>query len=265
MAAASTPPKTTSPPEQAATDALAARKILDDAEKERVANLKKERASAAAAALAKDRPAKGAIQSKLAPGQTAGEQTRGGQRLVDQKAPAGKELIGMRSGVPVYANTEDVYGKPSIKVSEIGEKTFQTPEQQRAEYQAVQGPQAAAAMAPATPSVQRFFPRGPASQPEKVRTPQPLAPSQDQDFARERATAEARKQGTLGTYFKSIGNPEMAKAFPDVKDIDPEWFKNYGPSGKEERVLSTRPAPEEPLWQRLARRTKAPRRPSYKL
>jgi hypothetical protein len=262
--AANTAPKPLSPAEQAATDALAARKLLEDAEKEKVSAQKKERANEAAAAIAKDRPSSSAIKKSLAPGQTAGEQTRGGQRLVDQKAPAGKELIGMRSGVPVYADTEDVYGAPSLKVSETGDKTLQTPEQQRAEYQAVQGPQAAAAMAPATPSVRKFFPQGPASQPEKVRTPQPLAPSQEQDWARDRATSEAREQGTLGTYFESIGKPEMAKAFPNVEDINPEWYKNYGPSGKEERVLSTRPAPEEPLWQRITRRTKTPRRPSYK-
>ena len=54
------------------------------------------------------------VQASLGAGQYAGEQTRraDGSRasLMDQKAPAGKELIGMRSGVPIYADASDVYG-----------------------------------------------------------------------------------------------------------------------------------------------------------
>ena len=54
------------------------------------------------------------VQADLGPGQIAGKQTRraDGSRasLMDQKAPAGKELIGMRSGVPIYADASDVYG-----------------------------------------------------------------------------------------------------------------------------------------------------------
>ena len=51
------------------------------------------------------------VKSKL-PNATVGEQTRGagGVRLDQQIAPAGKELIGMRSGVPIYADANDVYG-----------------------------------------------------------------------------------------------------------------------------------------------------------
>lgn len=45
-------------------------------------------------------------QPKLPIGATAGQQTRGasGVRLSDQETPAGKELIGMRAGLPIYAD-----------------------------------------------------------------------------------------------------------------------------------------------------------------
>ena len=50
------------------------------------------------------------VQANL-PGLSVGQQTRGagGVRLDQQQAPAGKELIGMRSGVPIYADATDVY------------------------------------------------------------------------------------------------------------------------------------------------------------
>jgi hypothetical protein len=56
-------------------------------------------------------PTPAEVKSKL-PNATVGEQTRGagGVRLDQQIAPAGKELIGMRSGVPIYADANDVYG-----------------------------------------------------------------------------------------------------------------------------------------------------------
>jgi hypothetical protein len=54
------------------------------------------------------------VQANLGAGQYAGEQTRRADNsrvsLMDQKAPAGKELIGMKSGVPIYADANDVYG-----------------------------------------------------------------------------------------------------------------------------------------------------------
>jgi hypothetical protein len=185
-----------------------------------------------------------------------------GVRLEDQETPAGKELIGMRSGVPVYADIEDVYGAPK-KVQPTVLGVTQTPEQQRAEYQASEAPKAAAAMAtPATAAPRKFFPRGSASQPEPGRTTVSGAKSQEQTFAEERASAEARKSGKLGDYFEARNRPEMAKAFPNTEDINPEWFKNYGASGKEERVLSTRPAVEKPLFERLLARTKN-KRPLY--
>jgi hypothetical protein len=50
------------------------------------------------------------VQANL-PGLAVGQQTRGAGavRLDRQQAPAGKELIGMRSGVPIYADATDVY------------------------------------------------------------------------------------------------------------------------------------------------------------
>lgn len=184
--------------------------------------------------------------------------TKKGVRLEDQEAPAGKELIGMRSGVPVYADIKNIYGPKSVtKVSETGDKTFQTPEQQRAEYQAREAPQAAAAMAPAAQPVQRFFPQGPASQPEKARIPQLVAPSQAEDFARERASAEARRTGKMGDYLRSTGQPALAKAFPNAEEIPSYWKSN-------EKVISRTPAPEISLAQRLLARAKPQRRPSYK-
>lgn len=58
------------------------------------------------------------VQENL-PGLTVGQQTRGagGVRLDQQQAPAGKELIGMRSGVPIYADATDVYSSQVPKVT----------------------------------------------------------------------------------------------------------------------------------------------------
>ena len=73
---------------------------------------KKRREEAAKKAAA---PTPQQVQENL-PGLTVGLQTRGadgkiggGVRLDQQQAPAGKELIGMRSGVPIYADATDVY------------------------------------------------------------------------------------------------------------------------------------------------------------
>jgi hypothetical protein len=55
-------------------------------------------------------PTPAQVQANL-PGLAVGQQTRGAGavRLDRQTAPAGKELIGMRSGVPIYADATDVY------------------------------------------------------------------------------------------------------------------------------------------------------------
>lgn len=57
------------------------------------------------------------VQANL-PGLTVGQQTRGAGavRLDQQQAPAGKELIGMRSGVPIYADATDVYSNEASSI-----------------------------------------------------------------------------------------------------------------------------------------------------
>ena len=73
---------------------------------------KRKREEAEAAAKNKlPAPAPSQVQANL-PNATVGLQTRGvgGMRLDQQIAPAGKELIGMKSGVPIYADSTDVYG-----------------------------------------------------------------------------------------------------------------------------------------------------------
>lgn len=57
------------------------------------------------------------VQANL-PGLSVGQQTRGagGVRLDQQQAPAGKELIGMRSGVPIYADATDVYSSQASSI-----------------------------------------------------------------------------------------------------------------------------------------------------
>jgi hypothetical protein len=129
--------------EKKARDEIAARRLLDEA-----------RAQKLQEAQVRDRPA----TVPLAPGETQGEQTRGGPRLGE--TPAGKELVGMRSGIPIYVDTAEVYGAPKPSISNTIANTpaaadstkpvmiqGQTIEQQRAEYQAREAPKAAAAMA----------------------------------------------------------------------------------------------------------------------
>jgi len=72
---------------------------------------KKREADEAAKKQVLPAPTPAEVKGKL-PNATVGEQTRGagGVRLDQQTAPAGKELIGMRSGVPIYADASDVYG-----------------------------------------------------------------------------------------------------------------------------------------------------------
>jgi len=140
--------------EKKARDEIAARRLLDEA-----------RAQKLQEAQVRDRPA----TVPLAPGETQGEQTRGGPRLGE--TPAGKELVGMRSGIPIYVDTAEVYGAPKPSISNTIANTpaaadstkpvmiqGQTIEQQRAEYQAREAPKAAAAMA--TPEPKKYWGSG---------------------------------------------------------------------------------------------------------
>jgi hypothetical protein len=106
------------------------------------------------------------VQANLGAGQYAGEQTRRADNsrvsLMDQKAPAGKELIGMKSGVPIYADANDVYGgaapaspAPQPAAAPAGDGIARTrAERLRAIGGAPAGlvPQPAAAPAAATPT-----------------------------------------------------------------------------------------------------------------
>lgn len=79
-------------------------------------------------------PAPSQVQANL-PNATVGLQTRGvgGMRLDQQIAPAGKELIGMKSGVPIYADSTDVYGAaapqpaPATQPTSVAETTKPAP------------------------------------------------------------------------------------------------------------------------------------------
>lgn len=117
---------------------------------------KKRREEAAKKAAA---PTPQQVQENL-PGLTVGLQTRGadgkiggGVRLDQQKTPAGKELIGMRSGVPIYADATDVYSNeataltPKVPMANAG--ATPTTEEMRAAYQT--GPTATAARAQQAP------------------------------------------------------------------------------------------------------------------
>jgi hypothetical protein len=141
----------------AVTQGPRTKQTADEIEKRKI--LEQERQDRLKAEQAADRPA----TVPLGQGETQGAQTRGGARL--GATPAGKELIGMRSGVPIYADATDVYGaaKPSVQAT-IAQTPLtadstkpvmlapQTREEQRAAYQAKQAPMAAAAMAPGKPA-----------------------------------------------------------------------------------------------------------------
>jgi hypothetical protein len=100
------------------------------------------------------------VQSKV-PNMTVGQQTRGpgGVRLDQQTAPAGKELIGMRSGVPIYADANDVYGNaapasptPQPATAPAATAPTATRTQQTPTQQSTTAPAAATSTAAAAPS-----------------------------------------------------------------------------------------------------------------
>ena len=95
------------------------------------------------------------VQSKV-PNMTVGQQTRGpgGVRLDQQTAPAGKELIGMRSGVPIYADASDVYGSaaPASPAAAPMAAAPTATRAQQAPASPAAAPMAAAPTAPTAPS-----------------------------------------------------------------------------------------------------------------
>lgn len=116
------------------------------------------------------------VQSKV-PNMTVGQQTRGpgGVRLDQQTAPAGKELIGMRSGVPIYADANDVYGNAApasptpqpatapAATAPTATRTQQTPTQQPTTAPAAATSTAAAAPSPSLQQMRDTYQTGPAA------------------------------------------------------------------------------------------------------
>jgi hypothetical protein len=184
MAAAAATPTTVAPPAVVTDPLTKAKKAKDEIQAQALRDAENKRRSALAA-TEDQKATKGSVQATLGTGLTSGDQTRGpqGKPLQGSSAERG-ELIGMRSGVPIYATAESLYGKPPVLKS--FDVSTQTPEQQRAAYQAREAPKAAAAMAPKffgpqqntqdptaaaltrASGVKTALPRGPASQPERT-------------------------------------------------------------------------------------------------
>jgi hypothetical protein len=166
-------------------------------------------------AQAADRPA--SIKG-LPEGETQGAQLRGTDNRMEGSSAERGELIGVRRGIPIYATAESLYGTP--KTSAVTEKadvyqpekspsiapvitrfdvSTQTPEQQRAEYQAREAPKAAAAMA--TPESRTFF------------SP---AYAKAMDAARETENALAKRGGAAEVARRETEKVASAKFMGDV-------------------------------------------------
>jgi hypothetical protein len=210
MAAAAATPTTVAPPAVVTDPLTKAKKAKDEIQAQALRDAENKRRSALAA-TEDQKATKGSVQATLGTGLTSGDQTRGpqGKPLQGSSAERG-ELIGMRSGVPIYATAESLYGKarpadtplpkPQAPITTAPSRSnfiapqeaqgpvrsAETPEQQRAAYQAREAPKAAAAMAPKffgpqqntqdptaaaltrASGVKTALPRGPASQPERT-------------------------------------------------------------------------------------------------
>jgi len=177
--------------------------------------LAEERQRSLEAAALKDQPTKEAIQGKLLPGETAGEQTRGTTGRIGA-TPAGKELIGMRSGVPIYADASDVYGTSA---------TGQTPEQQRAAYQAKAAPEAAAAMAKPAPQKTYWSPEYAKDYTEAAARAKALARVGGAEEAARRL-AESPKGPDLAAFTATTGR-EKARQEIAVGTASPETVVKY--------------------------------------
>jgi hypothetical protein len=218
---------TQGPSTKQAADEIEAKRLRDEA--------------LAASRLAKqtaDRPA----TVPLGQGETQGTQTRGGARL--GATPAGKELIGMRSGVPIYADATDVYGtaKPSVQAT-IAQTPLtadstkpvmlapQTREEQRAAYQAKQAPIAAAAMAPGKPAQTYWSPEYAKAYTQKAAQQAALARIGGQD-AYDRRAAEAGKFAAERTRnlagFEAQKNREEQFARGEIQAPNYELVKKLG-------------------------------------
>jgi hypothetical protein len=203
----------TTPKTNLAQDAIKARALLEE-----------ERLASTAKLQAADRPA----TVPLAQGETAGAQTRGGPRL--GATPAGKELIGMRSGVPIYADTAEVYGAPKTQIpgaiAADGVEVVQTPEQQRAEYQASAAPKAAAAMAQPKPATTYWSPEYAKSYDQAVARESALARVGGADEATRRKTEAVESAKFMGGVTKTFGR-EAARQQIAAGTATPETIAKY--------------------------------------
>lgn len=172
----------------AVTQRSLTKQAADEIEKRKL--LEQERQDRLKAKQAVDRPA----TVPLGQGESQGAQTRGGARL--GTTPAGKELIGMRSGIPIYADATDIYGAPKetipAAISSTGQSVMQTREEQRAAYQAKQAPMAAAAMTPGKPAQTYWSPEYAKAYTQKAAQQAALARIGGQDSYNRRA-AESEK------------------------------------------------------------------------
>jgi len=200
------------------------------------------------------------VKSKL-PNATVGVQTRGagGVRLDQQIAPAGKELIGMRSGVPIYADANDVYGNaapaspvpqpataPTAATPTTSTAPSQSLQQMRDTYQT--GPTATATRAQ----------QAPAQQPTTGATGGFFSKEYAQQFKAAQAAANQRAIDRIGAPRQDLATSTTATsnaaasalrnaaAQPTVASAEQVRAAGFGPK-KTERLLFGRNDKNEPV------------------
>lgn len=193
---------------------------------------------------------------KTAEGTTTGAQTRGPQGAALQGSSFQRgELIGMRSGVPIYASAESLYGKARpadtplpIPQASSGSaptrfaapreaqgpvRSAETAEQQRAAYQAREAPKAAAAMAPVKPATNYFNPQAAgAYAPDRARTSALARLSSATDSVKSYQDAQKAYQG-------SFGSKDSDVSFNEKKNNPNDIYQNANSLGQAGITAST--------------------------
>lgn len=240
---ATTTPDLRGPLEKKKDDEIKAAKLAAD-----------QRAALNAARAIADAPA----TVKVAEGTTAGAQTRGpqGKPLQGSSAERG-ELIGMRSGVPIYATAESLYGKarpadtplpkPQAPIGSAPSRSnfiapqeaqgpvrsAETAEEQRAAYQAREAPKAAAAMAPVKPATSYFNPQAAgAYAPDQARTSALARLSSATDSTKSYEEAQKAYQG-------SIGSKDSDVSFNEKKNKPNDIYQNANSLGQASITANT--------------------------
>jgi hypothetical protein len=185
----------------------------------------------------------------------------------DFTAGEGKEMTGMsvdenNVSRPTYSSADSLYGKAKPSIDNTIANTpvtadpnkpvmiqGQSMDERRGAYQQAAGKTAAEMQAPPPREI-------PAIQPTPERQIGNTGSRSDsEDFKRARESKAAREGGTMGDYFNSQGNPEMAKAFPNRTTPEEETQKfgrplgpmSPAPAPSSSRVVSQRPATPEEL------------------